>query len=120
VRFTLRAYIVDNTTRRVLAWREFDETFAAASEDPYGGVVAANRAVQSVLEQLASFCAEAAANWHPPGKLSRPKSRNAEKEAVRAKKLRCLGGYWSSKSNRRRDITMADPWNLKGKSNDRH
>ena len=67
VRFTLRAYIVDNTTRRVLAWREFDETVTAASEDPYGGVVAANRAVQSVLEQLASFCAEAAGNWHPPG-----------------------------------------------------
>jgi cholesterol transport system auxiliary component len=63
VRFTLRAYIVDNTTRRVLAWREFDETVAAASEDPYGGVVAANRAVQAVLEHLASFCAKAAGNW---------------------------------------------------------
>jgi len=62
VRFTLRAYLVDNTTRRVLAWREFDETVAATSEDPYGGVVAANRAVQSVLKQLASYCAEAAGN----------------------------------------------------------
>jgi len=60
VRFTLRAYIVDNTTRRVLARREFDETAAAASEDPYGGVVAANRAAQAVLEKLAAFCAEAA------------------------------------------------------------
>ena len=66
VRFTLRAYIVDNTTRRVLAWREFDETVAAASEDPYGGVVAANRAVQAVLEHLAGFCTEAARNWQPP------------------------------------------------------
>jgi len=65
VRFTLRAYIVDNTTRQVLAWREFDETVAAASEDPYGGVVAANRAVQTVLERLASFCTEAAGNWQP-------------------------------------------------------
>ena len=65
VQFTLRAYIVDNTTRRVLAWREFDETVAAASEDPYGGVVAANRAVQAVLEQLAGFCTEAARNWQP-------------------------------------------------------
>jgi cholesterol transport system auxiliary component len=61
VRFTLRAYIVDNTTRRVLAWREFDETVPAASEDPYGGVVAANSAVQTVLENLSAFCAEAAA-----------------------------------------------------------
>ena len=66
VRFTLRAYIVDNPTRRVLAWREFDETSSASSEDPYGGVVAANRAVQNVLEQLAAFCTEAAASWQPP------------------------------------------------------
>jgi len=66
VRFTLRAYIVVNATRRVLAWREFDETVAATSEDPYGGVVAANRAVQAVLEQLASFCQNAAGNWYSP------------------------------------------------------
>lgn len=65
VRFTLRAYILDNTTRQVLAWHEFDETVAAASEDPYGGVVAANRAVHTVLEQLANFSAETAANWQP-------------------------------------------------------
>ena len=51
---------MDSTTRRVLAWRVFDESVAAASDDPYGGVVAANRAVQTVLEQLAVFCATAA------------------------------------------------------------
>jgi cholesterol transport system auxiliary component len=60
VRFTLRAYIVDNTTRRVLAWREIDETAPAASDDPYGGVLAANRAVQAALDNLAAFCAETA------------------------------------------------------------
>lgn len=60
VRFTLRAYLVDDKTRRVLAWREFDDYAVAASEDPYGGVVAANRAVQTVLEKLSAFCAEAA------------------------------------------------------------
>ena len=60
VRFTLRAYLVDDKTRRVLAWREFDAAVPAASEDPYGGVVAANRAVQTVLESLSVFCAEAA------------------------------------------------------------
>jgi cholesterol transport system auxiliary component len=65
VRFTLRAYVVDNTTRRVLAWRVFDESVTAASDDPYGGVVAANRAVQSVLGQLAGFCATATAHWQP-------------------------------------------------------
>ena len=67
VRFTLRASVLDGSTRRVLAWREFDETVASASEDPYGGVVAANRAVQLVMNQLAAFCTEAARSWVPPG-----------------------------------------------------
>ena len=59
VRFTLRAYLVDDKTRRVLAWREFDGMVAAASEDPYGGVVAANRAVQAALHDLSVFLREA-------------------------------------------------------------
>ena len=67
VRFTLRATMVNNVTRAVLALREFDATVAAASDDPYGGVVAANRAVQTVLEQLAGFCAETAGYWHSLG-----------------------------------------------------
>jgi cholesterol transport system auxiliary component len=60
VRFTLRAYIVDSATRRVIAAQEFEAAIPAASEDPYGGVVAANHAVQTVLENLSAFCAEAA------------------------------------------------------------
>jgi len=60
VRFTLRAYLVEDKTRRVLAWREFDAVVPSASENPYGGVVAANRAIQTVLENLATFCAETA------------------------------------------------------------
>lgn len=60
VRFTLRAYIVDNTTRQVLAWREFDESTPVTRETPYGSVVAANHAVHAVLENLAAFCAGAA------------------------------------------------------------
>jgi len=59
VRFTLRAHLVENTARRVLASREFEAVVPAASENPYGGVVAANRAVQIVLENLAAFCADA-------------------------------------------------------------
>ena len=58
VRFTLRVHLVDSKTRRVLAWREFDATASAASEDPYGGVVAANSVVQTVLSRVAIFCAE--------------------------------------------------------------
>ena len=60
VRFTLRAYLVEDKTRRVLGWREFDATVPAASENPYGGVMAANLAVQTVLAELAAFCAETA------------------------------------------------------------
>ena len=62
VRFTLRATLVDLTTRRVLAWREFDQSVASASEDPQGGVSAANRVVRSVLDELAAFCSEATVN----------------------------------------------------------
>ncbi len=58
--FTLRAYVVEERTRRVLAWREFDSTVNAPSEDPYGGVLAANQAVQNVMTELAAFCADAA------------------------------------------------------------
>ena len=60
VRFTLRAYVVESATRRVIATREFEVAVPAASDDPRGGVVAARRAVQIVLEELAQFCAEAA------------------------------------------------------------
>ncbi len=65
VRFTLRAYVLDGATRRVIAWREFDQTVPATSDDPPGGVAAANRAVQAVLEGLAAFSTEAAAAARP-------------------------------------------------------
>lgn len=64
-RFTLRAYVVDNDTRQVLARREFDEVVLAAQADPYGGVMAANSAVHNVMQRLASFCAETAGSWVP-------------------------------------------------------
>lgn len=61
LRFTLHARLVDVAGRRVLASAELDETEAAASDDPYGGVLAANRALARLLERLAAFCAEAPA-----------------------------------------------------------
>ena len=63
VRFTLRVMLSDSVTRQVISWRDFDEVCASASEDTYGGVVAANRAVQLVMEQLASYCAQVAGQW---------------------------------------------------------
>lgn len=64
VHFTLRAQLVDVSAGKVLATREFDTSEAATSEDPYGGVMAANRAVKRVLSDVARFCAE----HIPPGK----------------------------------------------------
>lgn len=65
VRFTLRATLVDERTRRVLAWREIESEAPAGSDDPAGGVAAANIAVQSALASLAAFCADAAKQVRP-------------------------------------------------------
>ena len=59
IQLTVRAQLIDVDARRVLASAEFDETEAAPSDDPYGGVTAANRALARLLERLAAFCAEA-------------------------------------------------------------
>ncbi len=66
VRFTLRAWLVEDKSRRVLAWREFDATLPAPNDDPYGGVVAANRVVQSAVRELALFCSDAARGISAP------------------------------------------------------
>lgn len=57
VRLTVRAQLIDMQGKRVLATREFDVTEAATSEDPYGGVLAANHAVKTILLKLVEFCA---------------------------------------------------------------
>jgi len=68
VRLTLRAALSDNATRQTLTWREFDVTVACTSEDAYGGVKAANLAVQETMEQLSGYAAQASRDWmasHP-------------------------------------------------------
>ena len=61
--FTLRAYLLDTQTRKTIASRELETSIASASDDPAGGVVAANRAVQVTLQQIADFCVEAEKQW---------------------------------------------------------
>ena len=61
VRFTLRAHYIDEKNRRVIAIREFDVSIKSPTENPYGGVNAANAAVSKVLRDLSIFSAEAAA-----------------------------------------------------------
>lgn len=65
VRLTLRAVMLDNATRLVIARREFDTSVPSESEDAYGGVVAANQAVKTVLAELAAFCVQAASTPRP-------------------------------------------------------
>jgi cholesterol transport system auxiliary component len=61
VRLTLRAVLVDITSRAVLAAQEFDVTVAAPTEDAAGGVAGAQRAALQVAQDLAAFCAAVAA-----------------------------------------------------------
>jgi cholesterol transport system auxiliary component len=58
VRLTVRAQLIEMREKSVLATREFDVTEAALSDDPYGGVVAINRAAKIILQQIADFCAQ--------------------------------------------------------------
>ena len=57
IHLTVRAQLIDLRNKSVLATREFDVTEEADSDDPYGGVIATNRAVKIVLQQIADFCA---------------------------------------------------------------
>ena len=61
-RLTLRAVLIDTATRRVIASREFDEEAASASDDPAGGVTAANEVVRRVAAEVGAFCAQGVAS----------------------------------------------------------
>jgi cholesterol transport system auxiliary component len=56
VRLTLRVALIQTTTRRVLAVREFDSTEPAATDNPRGGVQAAQIVSARVLLEVAEFC----------------------------------------------------------------
>lgn len=53
---TLRAQLVNLREQHVLATQVFDIREPAQTDDTYGGVRAANRAVATLLQDLASFC----------------------------------------------------------------
>lgn len=57
VRVSLRAQLVDPKSRDVLTTRTFEAVREAPSNDPYGGVVAINQALEQLLDQLVRFCA---------------------------------------------------------------
>ena len=58
VRITLRAKLIDLQSHRVVATQQFDIYETAATDDAYGGVVATNKAVNRLFDELAQFCVQ--------------------------------------------------------------
>jgi len=58
VEIVVRVQVIDVRGRRILGSRLFEESEPAASEDAYGGVVAANRALARLLERVVAYCIE--------------------------------------------------------------
>lgn len=54
----LRVQLVEQASLRVLATQVFDAVEPAPADDPYGGVIAANRMLPSLLGQVADFAAK--------------------------------------------------------------
>jgi cholesterol transport system auxiliary component len=71
VELSLRLQLVEIRTRRVVATRVIEVTSAAATDDPGGGVAAANAAMAQALAQAAEFCVAATVNHAPPGARER-------------------------------------------------
>ena len=67
VQFVLRATIIDNLTNKVVANRQFDERATAVSNNPNGGAIAANQAVNAALEKLALFSKDTVNIWNKAG-----------------------------------------------------
>lgn len=57
VHLRLRAQLIEQASHRVVATQVFEIFENAPSDDPYGGVVASNRALARLLAQLADFSA---------------------------------------------------------------
>lgn len=55
IHLTLHVQLINLVKREVLASREIDFIEPATSDDPYGGVIAANRAVRHALDEIVNF-----------------------------------------------------------------
>lgn len=58
VQLGLRAVLLNNRTREAVAWREFNISVNATSEDPVAGAAAAQEAAMQLAAAVAAFCAE--------------------------------------------------------------
>jgi cholesterol transport system auxiliary component len=55
-RLTLQVQLIRSATNAIIASKEFVIVEPAPENNPYGGVVAANRAADRMLRELARFC----------------------------------------------------------------
>lgn len=62
-RVRLRVRLTDTRSGALLGVRLFESDAQAPSDDPYGGVQAANQAVSEVLPEVAGFIRSAAERW---------------------------------------------------------
>jgi cholesterol transport system auxiliary component len=64
----LRIQLVEQASLRVLATQIFDAVEAAPTDDPYGGVIAANRMITRLLGEIADFASMKGASLAEHGK----------------------------------------------------
>ncbi len=60
VRLVMEATLMSNKTNKVIASRRFQAVVKAPGNNPYSGVLAANRAVETVLKQISLFVVHSA------------------------------------------------------------
>ena len=63
VQFALKVSMINNTTHQVIATQEFNERVNANSDNPIGGVLAANVAINLALDKLSVFSSQTATKW---------------------------------------------------------
>ena len=63
VQFRLRVSMIDNATQHIIAIQEFNERVNANTDNPIGGVLAANVAINQALDKLSIFSSQTAINW---------------------------------------------------------
>ena len=56
VRLTVQALLIKNSTNRIIASQLFEVLISAPSNNPYGGVLAANQAAAIISYRIALFC----------------------------------------------------------------
>ena len=56
IHLVVRAQLINSSSNRVVATKQFTIIERTPQNTPYGGVIAANRAVERMLNQLAVFC----------------------------------------------------------------